>query len=612
MMFRSLKKILSVVTAPVRKEFFFFAIFFVLISATLLTNLIRSVFGGDFFEDLPLLAKGLSWSVFVSYVFTCIVCIPGCKWLKYVFYTLVTALFALNLFLRFAFGLTLSPLIVLMIGETNPSESSEFAHTFLFTGKAFAVYGITAFLIVLLLFEKKLRSRCSRFFSGHRLRTIGTALLMIFLVDGAVQIGKVFALLRCDSIDTLEKWSHDNDPMHIDYITGGFYALKGPFAASNENKRAIAASEAAIGKQHIATDSIPLTIVYVLGESYIKHHSNLYGYPHNTTPVFAAEQAQGNLLVFNDVVSPSNATTDVAKNSFSCNSLADGERWYEKPYFPIIFRQAGFEVSMYDNQMDYEMNANFTFSLNSFLYNKRIEELAYTYVCPETCQYDEEMTDRLIADWRDDGKNKLAILHLLGQHIETKERYPLTKENIVFTRDSIHRTEPWMTDYKRFLIASYDNATHYNDRVVGKLFDRLRHTNAVVLYFADHGDEVYDYRDSQGRLDGDDYANLVHYQFEVPFIVWCSDTYRKLHPTIMEDLRNATNRPFMTDNVAHVMFRLAGIKTPCYIADRDLTSPSFRARKRVLDSPERKYDYDETMNKGGCCSRKSGHGIGEK
>ena len=178
-MFRSLKKVMSVITAPVRKEFFFFAFFLVLISATLLTNLFRSIIGGDFIEDLPALAKGLSWSVFVSYVFTCLVCIPGFKWLKYVFYALLTALFALNLFLRFTFGLTLSPLIVLMIGETNPSESSEFAHTFLLTGKAFAVYAITALLIVILLFEKKIRALCSRLFSGRRIRAIGTALLAI-------------------------------------------------------------------------------------------------------------------------------------------------------------------------------------------------------------------------------------------------------------------------------------------------------------------------------------------------------------------------------------------------------------------------------------------------
>lgn len=594
-MLRFLKKVLSGVTAPVRREFIFFAIFLVLISATLLTNLFRSIIGGDIIEDLPLLAKGLSWSVFVTYLFTCIVCLPGCKWLKYVFYVLVTALFALNLFLRFAFGLTLSPLIVLIIGETNPSEASEFAHTFLFSGKAFAVYAITVLLIVVMLFERRLRSLFSRFQPGRRIRAIGAVVLLILLVGGAVQAGKVVELLRCDSIDSLEKWSHANDPTHIDYITGGLYAFKGPFAASNENKMAIASSEAILNEHHTATDSIPLTIVYILGESFIKHHSSIYGYPHATNPVFAAEQERGNLLAFTDVVSSSNATTDVAKNSFSCNSLADGERWYEKPFFPVVFRQAGFEVSMYDNQMDYEMNANFTFSLNSFLYNKRVEELAYTYVCPETYQYDEEMTNRLLNDWRDDGKNKLAILHLLGQHIQTQERYPLTKENIVFTRDSIHSTEPWMNDYKRFLIASYDNATHYNDRIVGKLFDRLRQTNAVVLYFSDHGEEVYDYRDTMGRIDGDDHVNLVHYQFEVPFVIWCSDTYQQLHPSVMDNLRSAVDRPFMTDNVAHVLFRLAGINTPCYIADRDLTSPTYKVRKRVVESPERKYDYDAIM-----------------
>lgn len=419
------------------------------------------------------------------------------------------------------------------------------------------------------------------------------------LLGGVIQIGKVIKLYQCDSIGELGEWSKENNPLLMDYVTGALYAIKGPLAAEKENKKAIVASKETIKQKNtLANDSIPkMTLVYILGESFNKHHSSIYGYPHKTNPVFEREMERGNLFAFNDVVSCSNATTNVAKNTFSTNCIADGEQWYDKPFFPVIFRQAGFEVSMFDNQADFELNADFTFSLNSFLYNKETTSMAYTYLCPKTYQYDEELIDAFLQRYKPNDKNELVILHLLGQHIETKERYPLTPENIHFTRDSILRHEPYMNDYKRFLIASYDNATYYNDRIIGKLFERLNKGNAVVVYFSDHGDEVYDYRDSEGRKDGDDQANLLKHQFEVPMFIWCSDTYKTLHPELVTAIGNATDKPYTTDVISHSLFRLAGIHTPCYVEDRDITSPLYKQRKRVVESPERQYDYDAIVKK---------------
>ena len=598
-MYQALKKVAKHISAPLLKEFFFFATIFVLISATLLANTIRSIIDCDFFKDFPLLAKGFSWSVFVSYVLTWLVYITKSRFLKYFFYIILVGLFSFNLYLRLAFGLTLSPLIILIIGETNTKEAGEFASTFLTSSKAIITYVIVFLAIALLIFEKKLNRFFEKFLSKKYVSSIATILLLLLLLGGVLQIGKLPSLLRCDSIDELEKWSDDNNPLLMDYVTGCVYALKGPFVAGKENKKAVDASKKIINERHTwVGDSVsPVTVVFILGESYIKHHASIYGYCHETTPVFAREMAQGNLFAFTDVVSPFNATTDVAKNTFSCNSIADGEHWYDKPFFPIVFRQAGFDVEMYDNQADFELNANFTFSLNSFLYGNDIKSMAYTYLCPNTFTYDGELVNHFLKRYKAGKKNTLAILHLLGQHIETKERYPLTQENIHFTRDSIHRKESYMNDYKRFLIASYDNATYYNDRVIGNLFDSLRETNAVVVYFSDHGDEVYDYRDSQGRLDGDDYANLLKYQFEVPFMIWCSDTYKALHPELVDAIRSSLNKPYMLDLVSHTFFHLADISTPCYINDRDITSTNYKTRKRVVESPERKYDYDSIVSR---------------
>ena len=598
-LFQILKKVCAFIATPVKKELVFFSIFFIFISATLLTNLVRSIFEGSFFEDIHLMAKGLSWSVFIAYLFTCLVALTKSRIVKYLSYAFLITLFSVNIFLRLTFGLTLSPLIILMIGETNASEASEFASTFLLGKSAYITYFVVILLIALLFFEKRLNAFLHRLPCKKYISSIGVTLLSIMLLGGAIQIGKLIKLYQCDSINDLAEWSIENNPLLIDYVTGSLYAIKGPLAAEKENEKAIISCKEAQKQKHtLVNDSIPgVTMVYILGESYIKYHSSIYGYPHKTTPVFEREMERGNLFAFNDVVACSNATTVVAKNTFSLNCIADGEKWYDKPFFPVIFKQAGFDVSMYDNQADFDLNADFTFSLNSFLYNKEIIPLAYDYLCPNTYKYDEEMIDAFLKRFKSDGKNSLVILHLMGQHIQTKERYPLTPENIHFTRDSIHRNEPYMNDYKRFLIASYDNATYYNDRIIGKIFERLKDENAVVVYFADHGDEVYDYRDSEGRNDGDDYASILKYQFDVPMIIWCSDSYKALHPELVTAIGDATDKPYLPDVIGHSLFRLAGIQTPYYIEDRDVTSPHYKPRKRIAVSTAREYDYDAIVKK---------------
>lgn len=110
-------------------------------------------------------------------------------------------------------------------------------------------------------------------------------------------------------------------------------------ATMNEIKSAVDFAKE-IDRQSL-TDSVEdsINVIYILGESFIKSHASLYGYRLKTTPFMDTEQEKGNLVAFNDVVAPFNSTTQVQKNTFCCNSLADGEVWYEAPYFPILLRK---------------------------------------------------------------------------------------------------------------------------------------------------------------------------------------------------------------------------------------------------------------------------------
>lgn len=80
-------------------------------------------------------------------------------------------------------------------------------------------------------------------------------------------------------------------------------------------------------------------IVIIIGESFSKHHSSLYGYPLPTNPRLEERLRRGELFVFRDVVSPANLTTSVLSNLFSPASLGSGQSWKDSPLFPALFKK---------------------------------------------------------------------------------------------------------------------------------------------------------------------------------------------------------------------------------------------------------------------------------
>lgn len=127
---RFAKGLLKGILSPIRREFPFFVLFFLLISLSTLKFFISGILGFHLdpivFEDL---ARGLS----VSYVFTAIISYTRKKWVKVVFYAIGLSLFGLNVFLWLVFHLIIQPQIITFIGETNSREATEFLSTYLFS-----------------------------------------------------------------------------------------------------------------------------------------------------------------------------------------------------------------------------------------------------------------------------------------------------------------------------------------------------------------------------------------------------------------------------------------------------------------------------------------------
>ena len=343
-----------------------------------------------------------------------------------------------------------------------------------------------------------------------------------------------------------------------------------------------------------------LNVILVIGESYIKHHAQLYGYSLPTTPNLMNEERKGNLYAFRNVVTPYNYTTSVMKNMMCCNSIADDESWYDSPFFPTIFKRSGMNVDYWDNQMVSSNKlisaAIWDFTLNSFLFNKTIRGISYDKTADHAFKYDDQLvSDHANCKKKVLGKYNFVVFHLMGQHINAKDRYPHDKFSRFSAKD-IRNNEPYMTESKKQDIANYDNATYYNDYVINHIINLYRNENTVVVYFSDHGEEIYDYRDSKGRVEAapGQEKNWLKYQFEVPFVIWCSDKYKALHPDIIRRIKASLNRPFMTDNTCHLLFDLAGLKTIYYRPERDLISPKFKPSKRIVNNNT---DFDAVMRK---------------
>ena len=592
---KPLNKFLSKLLFPVVEELPFFCMYCLLMNHFM----IRRIYGKI---TIPQEYINTSyWSILASmcvvflaaYLFSWIIARSGKTWVRVTAYVVLLVLFAVDIFLIERFGMAISPTMLILLAETNRQESAEFVKTFMGWNDNKAVYSAIFLAIAAIgIFEKVYRGKALSWLRNNLLRwkwvvAILAVGILCKLGIGIASLGTYYRMFQCEDSDALAMWSEESP---CDPLSNTIYAFYGIQVSKAETNRAVEIS--LLRDEAVQCDEDSITVLLVIGESYIKQHASLYGYALNTTPNLCREQALGNLYVFNDVCAPFNQTTLVMKNLLSCNSISDGESWSAAPFMPSVFARGGFDVLYWDNQRS--ETSVFEFTVNKYIYNEHFDSI-YTETNAKTERYDQDLIDSFKArKHRRDDAPQLVMFHLWGQHMNPEERYPDEARFIHFTEDSIRRNEAYLTPEKRRTIANYDNATLYNDMIIDEIISLYKDKNAVMVYLADHGEEVYDYRDNLGRRSGGMDANILRYQYAVPFIIWCSSKYQERHPAHLEAIKRAVDKPFMTDNTCQVLFHLAGVKSKFYNPERDPLSDEYRTPKRLVN---RNVDYDNYVKR---------------
>ncbi len=589
----NIKSILKAFSEPVIREWpLWLAIVFTLVPDTW-TNLLYHIRVHNMpIDTFKWAVSSMSVIAVFAYIVVFIVTkVPHRRLVKWVIYVILLAIWLVSLFLINNFSTTYTPEVLQLLIETNANESSEFLSTWIGapgTRRSIIIVVLTLSLILLAEYKRvKVMTLMRKFVPS----LVVTVVLLVMLMQG-LWIGRRI-VHRYSSLYELELYEgryYSTDA--ISTLCSSIVKLKlhqqETWTAIDLAVKTAKSSDAV----NCLTDSMDL--VLVIGESYNKWHSSLYGYGLETSPLMRAERDQGLLAVFTNVVSPYNLTSVVIKNMLSLNSLGCGERWQQSPIWTAVMKSAGWQVYWWDNQRDYKQHEFHTASLMDFLFNKKMVDHIYHAVNDQTFQYDKELVDDYFQKNRP-GKRNLVVFHLMGQHTAYDSRYPHDDRWEQWTTNMVPVAQaPYMDESRREVVLHFDRATLYNDYILSVIINHYRYRNAVVVMLSDHGEEVYDYRDFMERDHNPLKSRMmVKFENEVPMFIWCSPVYKARHPERASAIVNAVNQPLMTDVIGQMMLWLGGVESQWNDSTRNVLHPAYRPVKRLIYDT---IDYDQLMS----------------
>jgi heptose-I-phosphate ethanolaminephosphotransferase len=326
------------------------------------------------------------------------------------------------------------------------------------------------------------------------------------------------------------------------------------------------------GKIHFATitrrpTSERETYVLVLGESTNRGHMGLYGYYRATTPRLDARNHE--LLVFKDVVSRHCHTHSSLKASLSFEEGEDSNPFTILPSIVDLMNQANFRTYWISNQVAFGR------------WNTPVGAIAaradkVMFLNPEqyrfgATSYDEVVLGPLSEILQDPVPKKFIVVHLRGTHASYADRYP-QKYNQFGDRPVTMMAQ--LNEKQLGIINSYDNAVRYSDYIVDEIISQVNAATdyAAVLYFSDHGEEVFDFREMIGHNE----SIPSRYMFEIPFVLWTSARFREANQNFISAARANLDMPLSTGTLVHSLQDFTATFSERYQPTRSIFSSSFQ------------------------------------
>lgn len=329
-------------------------------------------------------------------------------------------------------------------------------------------------------------------------------------------------------------------------------------------------------------DESPDNIVLIIGESFSRSHSSLYGYRLPTNPRLQRLAERGELFVFTDVIAAGVPTIRSFKRMMSSYEGDPDDDWRSQVFLPDVFKFGFYRTLWVSNQSKLGFYDNVVTSFarlfDYMVFTSDTGEDAYDN--GHGLKYDGALLPLLSSVLEgNSAKQSFYLVHLLGSHFAFSERYPAEWSRFKAP------DYPGADAATASAMAAYDNSVYYNDFVTDSIIGLFRDKNAAVIYLSDH---ALNYG-NEGFYNGD--SSLV----EIPFMIYLSPVYREKYPQMEARIVSALGKPFMTGDLLYTAMDLAGLLFTVNddVAEHSLLSPDRKPKKRIPDINGRNFDYDK-------------------
>ena len=328
-------------------------------------------------------------------------------------------------------------------------------------------------------------------------------------------------------------------------------------------------------------DSVNHVFVVILGESTSPCHMSLYGYSRETTPLMDARRNE--LSIYSDVNTPDNHTFAATQKILTFADHEHPEYFHQKPSIIGLFKAAGFETYWITNHMllskwggSYGVVAQESDQLLDLSVFGKTDEVLLPAL-------DEVLRDTVSS------KNKIIFIHPMGNHHAYNCRYPDEFEYFDHLQQNDLEDLGFRDEEAKTTIDEYDNSILFGDFIFSSILDQLKSLNSTssfLLFFSDHGEEVYDTRSARGHF----ISNVYPCQARIPFVLWRSEAYQEIMPDIVID----TERPHSVEHVIYSLSTLSGLKYEEYLPEKSIFTPEYTIPEKRIVGDEL---FDDILNK---------------
>lgn len=384
-------------------------------------------------------------------------------------------------------------------------------------------------------------------------------------------------------------------------LGGWFLTIKDGITEQNRylnEFRALAKTlDAQMQKDYNLTTTLNIPkVVLIIGESTQRNYQSLYGFKLDTTPNLNSFKASGNLFEFSDTISPESHTNPALAKllTFSNYENSQSTKWYEHMNIIDLMKIAGYKTQWFSNQEAVSVFGNIPEVISDRAEIRKFTRIGTSIGLKN--KFDEALLD-VYQKYRVKADKEFHIFHLMGTHMAYANRFNKNNENVRYF-DINELKDARLDSYpngdkisKKGLREklNYINAIAYNDYVVSEIFKLYKDENAIVFYISDHADEVYNFREHKGHDGG---ANASRYMIEIPFIIYTSDKFKSNNPQIIEKIKNAQNKPLMSDDFIHGFMDILGITSEDFEPSRSIFSDEFNTNRVRIFSGK---DYDKEL-----------------